>query len=507
MLDSVFDPSLMLTKSAQGECYGVTDGVGNFMHNANETLPDDIEVAELSRLVAEQNAQVRREADRPSTDDRRRPYLTIVVASMLSSANEVPRRDLSAGVNELRGAYLAQRAWNRFNTPTIKPPFLLRLVLANFGGNSEFAQHTAEKIQSLVDSDPTVIGVSGMGQTRDSTIRAAEILGSAIGHWQGIPMVASAPTGNAFTGKDFFFRIAPPNKRQAEAAITFATTEPRLRTRQPFLLHDPNDRYSADLKDDYLQELLRRRSGLGEPVEQPYEAGKSNTGNVLATRVKEMCELAAQRRRTPLLIYSGRANELPTLMEKLDESDCDRDTVVLGADDLSQLETAGYTDLAGNEQQRPRRVSFVDGRLYFTTLGPTEDGWRRITGGNPPSEAEQFFTLHADAQKEQGEAAQAFRSGPNGHVMLAFDAVNLLLSAIERARTEHNLPDRAKLYAALRATTGANLFRGVTGPVDFGQADPELLRRGADPRSKQVVVQQVIADGNRLRSAFVRALT
>lgn len=507
VLDSVFDPSLMLTKSAQGECYGVTDGIGNFMHDANETLPDDIEVAELSRLIAEQNDQVRREAARPAADDRRRPYVTLVVASMLSSANEVPRRDLSAGVNELRGAYLAQRAWNRFNTPTIKPPFLVRLVLANFGGNSEFAQHTAEKIQSLVDSDPTVIGVSGMGQTRDSTIRAAEILGSAIGPWQGIPMVASAPTGNAFSGKDYFFRIAPPNQRQAEAAISFAANESRLRDSQPFLLHDPTDRYSAELKDDYVRTLLRLRSRLGEPVEQTYEAGKSNTGNLLATRVKEMCEIAAQRKRKPLLIYSGRANEMPTLLEKLDDSACDRDTVILGADDLSQLETAGYTDLAGNEQQRARRVSYVDGRLFFTTLGPTEDGWRRITGGHPPAEAEQFFTQHADAQKEQGEQARAFRSGPNGHVMLAYDAVNLFLDAIERARTDTALPDRAKLYAALRATTGANLFRGVTGPVDFGQADPELLRRGADPRGKQVIVQQVIADGNNLRSAFVRAVT
>ncbi|MBP2472764.1 ABC-type branched-subunit amino acid transport system substrate-binding protein [Crossiella equi] len=507
VLDSVFDPSLVLAKSGQGECYGVTDGVGNFMHDTEEILPDDVEVAELSRLIAEQNEQVVREAARPATDDRRRPYATVVVASMLSSANEVPRRDLSAGVNELRGAYLAQRAWNRFNTSSIKPPFLLRLVLANFGGNSEFAQQTAERVQALVAADPTVVAVSGMGQTRDSTIRAAEILGAQVGPWQGIPMVASAPTGNAFSGKDYFFRVSPPNQRQAEAAIAFAATDPNLGNRQPFLLHDPTDRYSADLKDNYLKSLLGLRSGLAEPVELTYEAQKSTTANLLASRVQEMCARAARTNRRPLLVYSGRANEMPTLLEKLAESDCRADTAVLGADDLSQLETAGYSDLMGNEQQRPRRVSYVDGRLYFTTLGPTEEGWRRITGGHPPAEAEQFFSQHTDAQNEQPEPRRAFRSGPNGHVMLAYDAVNLLLNAVDRARTDTTLPDRAKLYAALRATTGPNTFRGVTGTVDFGTIDPELLRRGADPRNKQVVVQQVVADGDHLRSTFLRAIT
>jgi hypothetical protein len=157
----------------------------------------------ITRLVAAENESAVAQAKR-----RHVPYATVVVATMLSSVVEPNKRDLSAGVNELRGAYLAQRRWNHIDDGFLGKRAPVRLLFANFGGNSKYAERTAELIRQRAAADPSIVGVSGMGQTRRETVHAAAIVGGAL------PMVASAPSGDDFTGKPNFFRTAPPNKRR-----------------------------------------------------------------------------------------------------------------------------------------------------------------------------------------------------------------------------------------------------------------------------------------------------
>ncbi|WP_026257728.1 hypothetical protein [Actinopolymorpha alba] len=496
IVSGVLDDSRALSKEGDGQCIGVTDRPGAFAHG-HELLGDDVEVAELSRLIGEQNAQVIAESRTPGG----RPYVTVVVATMLSSADEGPQRDLSAGVNELRGAYLAQREWNRFDTPILQPSTLLRVVLANFGGNSVYAGDTARQIRRLAERDPTMIAVAGMGQTRDSTVEAAGILGTPGSDGPGIPMVGSVPSGTGFVGKPYFLRVAPSNDRQAEVAIDFAASDRRLRGRTPFLVFDKADQYSADLVEKYenhLQAEQRRTDPrLGPPAEMNYEADSNNTAQSLQQRVTEIC----QRSERPLILYAGRSNEMPTLLDELSRSTCGDQAVVLGGDDLSQLETADFRDLAGREE-------YVNGRLFFTTFAPTLDGWAKIRGGsaNVDPWVRRFFADYESQQRTPGgPSAKAFRSRPNGHIILAYDALRLIMTGVDRltTTTSDRPVDRGAVFDTLRDTTGLTAYPGVGGWVDFGSPDPAVPHVGADPKGKLVVVQEVVRTaGNNLESRY-----
>ena len=489
LVTSLTDDSLTLAKFDGGECIGVTDQAGDFSYKPADRLSDDdAEVAELSRLIADQNAQV---AD--AVNQGERSYVTIVVATMLSTTAEPPARDLSAGVNELRGAYLAQQRWNEFGTASARPDPLLRVLLANFGGNSEHADATAAQIKEVAERDPSVVAVTGMGQTRVKTVSAAELLGGGTGNWPGLPIIGSVTSGDDFTGKAQFFRVAPPNRRQVEVAVGFAqhTLPARHSTPlRPFVVYDQSDPYSANLRDLYQAGW----TGDPKPVDEPYEADAS-VNQVLHQRVDNICA-STPPGQDPLVIYTGRTTQIPTLLDLLGLSTCGQHAVVLGSDDLTQLETAGFRDLAGREQ-------YVDGKLFYTTFDDATPGAWRIIGPNgtvPPKVAD-FFDQYGRAQQQHGAAGdKAFRTPANGHIMLAYDAVQLVMDRVQGlpAADKRN---RGALAAALRQTTGDHAYQGISGMIDF-KVDRPLPAGGADPRQKLVVTEQVVLDGPKLTVAY-----
>src|SRR4029453_15956057 len=120
-------------------------------------------------------------------------------STMLSSVVVPNKRDLSAGVNELRGAYLAQRRWNHIDDGYLGKRVPVRLLFANFGGNSKYAERTAALIRVPGAVGRSAVGVPGMGQTRRETVRAAATIGAPAGSWGGLPIVGSAPSGDDFT--------------------------------------------------------------------------------------------------------------------------------------------------------------------------------------------------------------------------------------------------------------------------------------------------------------------
>ncbi len=499
---TLWDDSFTLSKVDHGQCVGLADTGGLFAYGETKLSGDDYEVEQLTRLIQEQNEQVLAEHNSPGG----RSYVTIVVATMLSSADEPPKRDLSAGVNELRGAYLTQRDWNRFAGPdggssSLLPRNpLLRVIPANFGGNSVYAEETAARIQELAERDPTVVAVTGMGQTREETLVAAELLGKPEGEWQGIPVVGSVPSGTGFTGKPAFFRTAPTNERQTQVAIEFALRDPRFANRRPYLFADPRDNYSSDLKINYERAIQAAHYGGNSPLSpaqsRDYEADTNNTATSLGQNIARMCQDADANRADPLLIYTGRTNEVPTLLDELSRSSCGQRTLVLGADDLSQLETANYADLRS-------RAEFVDGRLFFTTFGADRQGWLRMRPDSPlPAGVDRYFNDYE--QMRAAGAGRTFRSPSNGHIMLSYDAVWVVLDAVSRVEAvKGDIHDRRLLRDTLRQTTGDNAFTGVTGRIDFGPPTaPYSEQRGADAQEKLVVVQNVVADQDGLRSEY-----
>ena len=152
--------------------------------------------------------------------------------------------------------------------------------------------------------------------------------------------------------------------------------------------------------------------------------------------------------------------------------------MVFGGYDLTQLETTNLTDLEDIKR-------FAGGRLYFTTFAWTP-------GSEPiPQPTQQFFTTYEASQKKH--ARRAFLSGPNGHVLLAYDAVNVVACPTSVGAS------REMLYDKLRTMRD---FPGASGRLTFDQTGTSGTS-GADPADKLVVGQIVKLDNGSLGFRYV----
>ncbi len=446
-----------LSKTDGVQCVGLSEKPGRFAYGDPASQNnDDAEVEELAKLIAEENDRVARVKDRV--------VVTIVVATMLSSTERV-KRDLSAGVNELRGAYLAQRDWNQLDGLGRNP--LVRLVLANFGGESKYAEQVAERIRAYAERDlpALVVAVTGLGQSRGTTQSALGVLGPSKEHPNGIPMVGSSLSSTNFSNKPYFFRIAPANDRQAQVSARIIERTEVLRGRPLHLLRSTGDEYSSDLAEGFLKVL--------SPEVHDYDETANTVAAQLGTLVADICRKSPN----PLILYTGRTAEVGGLLTELSRSNC-ADPVVFGGDDLTQLETTSFTDLEDVKR-------FADGRLYFTTFAWTP-------GREPiPQPTQQFFTTYEAAQKRH--ARKAFLSGPNGHILLAYDAVSVV------ARSSDVGASREHVFEKLRTLRD---FPGASGRLTFARPGASGLS-GADPADKLVVGQIVKLDNGFLVSRYV----
>ncbi|MFS8101671.1 hypothetical protein LFM09_31545 [Lentzea alba] len=444
-----------LSKMDGVQCIGLSERPGRFAYGDPASQNnDDAEVEELAKLIAEENDRAAKVKDRSK--------VTIVVATMLSS-NERVKRDLSAGVNELRGAYLAQRDWNQLDGLGRNP--LVRLVLANFGGESKYAEKVAEEIRKYAERDPSVVAVTGLGQSRGTTLSALGVLGPSKDHPNGIPMVGSSLSSTSFSQKPYFFRIAPANDRQAQVAARIIERTEALRGRPLHLVRSPGDEYSSDLADEF-DEVLK-------PQRHDYDETANEVATQLGNVVREIC----QQSPNPLILYTGRTAEVGGLLTELSHSNC-TDPVVFGGDDLTQLETTNFTDLEDVKR-------FADGRLYFTTFAWTP-------GREPiPQSTQQFFTTYEAAQKRH--ARRAFLSGPNGHILLAYDAVSVV------ARQTPVGASREQVFERLHTLSD---FPGASGRLTFARPGVSGTS-GSNPVDKLVVGQIVKLDNGILVSRYV----
>lgn len=447
-----FDDRLRLERVGD-ECIGVTASAVSFSASAREPSPEEREITELATAIEGQNR------DAESAQQEARPIVTIVVATMLSSGGESGDGSVAAGVNELRGALLAQR---RANEPSgaISKRFRVRLLLANLGGNSRYATQTADAIVAHARDDLGIVGVTGMGQTRAETIAAAQILGGA-----GIPMVGSAPSGDAFENSPYFIRLAPSNERQGQ--IIAEVTRTAFPDHRPFLLWDAGaDTYSSELKDDMDRAFMERGTGPLRLLD--YRAGDVDVAGTIEGRLRQLCTEAGL---TPaLLLYSGRANELPTVLDRLRTVPCANNVRILAGDDLTQLVTQGFRLL---HQE-------LSDRLYYSTFGRGVDGPAR------PQELVDFAEEYATAEAKY---PGGFTTGANGHTMLAHDALTLLFdAALATAAPAGAPPSRSDVFPVARATN-RRMVTGNVGLVPFGPSPTA----GAEVPDKLVVVQEIFS--------------
>lgn len=475
---SFVDPTLLLAREDNGECVGLTTSATSFAYGDrsnpdSQTETEDIqEIAELSHLIYEQNQQVDQHVA-----DGDRPAVTVVVATMLSTIDSQPYRDLTLGVNELRGAYLAQQGWNKFGGDGL-PGFLVRLALANLGGDSAYATYTADRIKRYAQADPSVIAVTGMGQTRDQTLQAATVLGGGDGSWDGMPVVTTAPTGTQFEVERDVFMTAATDDRQTQVAVDYIRSRPELSRLSKFVVYDPSDPYSQELSDDYANMLTDDE--LPVTSYQNYTASQMDESD----QIERIAGAVCGRSKAPLVIYVGRANELPTLVDGLTDAHCADHAVLFGDDDLTQTETHDFQDLKGR----------VDSdQLYYTTFAAACPDLTATD--NPACQAKPF----ADIYPKDGQVA--FRTGWNGELMLAYDAIRLTLNAAKQVDLPPgDVPTRRQVATQLEHEPPQ---QGTAGVIDFGPFNRAVPDAGRVDPNKQVVIEMLCRHGAGLTPVVV----
>lgn len=110
--------------------------------------PSSWTVAELEEAVHDENVEVREVSG---------PFVTVVYAGPLSSDPDGAPSPVK-GIEELAGVHVAQKAIN--DTSSRK----LRVLVANGGVDMQHQVTMADKIAAYADTDPTLIGVVGIGR-------------------------------------------------------------------------------------------------------------------------------------------------------------------------------------------------------------------------------------------------------------------------------------------------------------------------------------------------------
>jgi ABC-type branched-subunit amino acid transport system substrate-binding protein len=370
------------------------------------------------------------------------PYITLVVGTLLTGDPS----NISEGRDNLQGAYVAQKEYN--DGAKLTGGTKLRLLVANAGSKPEYTPEVAQMIVQAAKGDTSIVGVMGWPYSANA-LAAAPILGNA-----HIPMVSSDASTDKLTGiSPYFFRIVPPNIRQAIAGAKYAEQE--LHAKKVALFVDPNDPYCNTLAAGFTKQFVELD-------------GNQIVDTEIYTRGKDQARLPgllqkALNSHPDLIYFAGYGNDLDVLLRNFPSSQ--PDLQVLGGDSYYQL--GAYSP------------STPLSRLRFTAFA-YPDEWR-IMGMDESQQP--FFSEYPaafnPANADHHEKPYGFTRA-NSDTILSYDAMIVLLKGCQNglALKDPLTPDA--LQKGLAQITGANAIQGLSGQISFGS--------NGDPVNKAIVI-------------------
>ncbi len=375
------------------------------------------------------------------------PYITLVVATMLTGTDS----DIVAGREGLQGAYIAQKTSN--DGFLLHGGVLVRLLIANSGGNPQDATKIAQQIVQKAQQDHTIVGVMGWPFSAQS-LAAITILSNA-----HIPMVSQTASTDALTGiSSFFFRVCPSNLIQAIIGAQYVKNT--LKAKRVVLFVDPKNSYSLSLANDFTQALAK--AGVQIIHTENYTRGK---GAGLPPLLQN-----ALTYNPDLIYFSGYADDMGVLMTNLQTSDSNLQ--MMGGDALYQL--GAYSSSAHANYHRLRFTAFA-----------FPDEWQ-VLRQSPPA----FFANYTQAYDPHAQqpAGTYGYNRPDADVILSYDATLALLQASNNVLINGQTnPTPDDLQQSLANMNDARSIQGVSGQIAFG---PD-----GNPISKAVVVLSVSPQG------------
>jgi len=368
-------------------------------------------------------------------------YITVVVATMLSSDN------IGVGRDDLQGAYVAQKEYN--DASKLNGGTLVRLLVASSGSKTPNATLVAQQIVQLAKSDKTFVGVMGWPFS-SRTEAALQTLSNA-----HIPMVSQSSSDDSLTNaSSYFFRVAPPNKAQGVAGAQYAVNT--LKAKNIALFFDPSDPYSQSLANDFAQNLSASSKII---VKEQYTVGKPSS---ITAPLQD-----ALSKNPDLIYFSGYASDVSAVATNLPQGS---NLTVLGGDALYEL--GGY----------PAGSSSGFTHIKFTAFF-YPDIWGNLGLNNAPQKPK-FFTEYATAFSANGTKTGYGYDRADSDAALSYDGTVALLTAYNIASPSGGQITLDQMRQALTKTS----FQGVSGQIQLGS--------DGDPVNKVIVVLTVDKQGH-----------
>lgn len=436
-----------------GTCVGVDVGASGLGNGKNEKALKEVLVQ-----IERQNKVVEKAAHKKRTDGASplTRYRTVVYLGAFSGGEGAEDPVRGGTLPALRGVALAQKHINDSTDPGDHVP--LRVIAADAGDRLKDAEAVAQHIVELaVDEDPSIIGVVGFVQSRQSTFDAVKVLDQA-----GIPMVGTSGTSDRFAelGKHFF-QLAPTDSRSAKIMARFVEKAAFVRGGRGAgaadevhkadgveLVYDPDDPYSAGLGNEFNKEYedhnpIRMHEAPASPEDRKTR---------LSEIARNVCEAVSENPRTAL-VWAGRGSEFINFLKEFNEhsTQCPR-LSVLGDDDVSS---------ALIEEAHPWSI-FRGLDLHYVNDGSAPLLEKENT------EAGNFRSEYASEYKTESDS-QARALMYDGHSAVGWDALHYLSNGVDAAweavgAREDEALNRTGVQTALYQGIGG--YDGATGYID-----------------------------------------
>ncbi|MEV0371297.1 hypothetical protein AB0I10_15930 [Streptomyces sp. NPDC050636] len=456
------DDADTLRTAATGECIGVA------RHGFTFHSPDP-QLNKTLGTIYDQN----RRAEQAHQAAPARPLVTLVHLSALLSSSGKPTGQLAYGREALQGAASAQSRQLR-STGAAEP--ILRIFPANAGSGMRFGTQVVEILEGLKRQDPTIVGVTGLDQSREATNRTIRKLTAA-----GLPMVATTLSADSLVRQSpMYFQVSPQNTREADVAAAYADhvvgkgkAKPERRVRV-IGSADPTDTYSRNLSDDVAKRFRSKgfvveRTSFAPPPAPGAEPSSDAPGPGAVGQ--RSCSYRG------LVFFAGRSEDFESLLGGINESCNSAPPTLIGGDDVARL--------AADADRRAHYPGIPYDFLDFTLGSARCDGTSEL-----------YAELSKLFPEECGKVAS---SSLDGHAALGFDAVKLYINAVKQLREDApQMPlTPPAVWHAISGVHGDQALDGESGVISFG-GDVERQV----PLDKLLSVQHIDGVGRPTQAGF-----
>ncbi|CAM5491319.1 Amino acid ABC transporter substrate-binding protein OS=Streptomyces alboniger OX=132473 GN=CP975_04275 PE=4 SV=1 [Streptomyces alboniger] len=437
-----------------GDCVGVTE----------HAFDADPRAESLIEAIADENEKVRRDAESPTDNSARIPYVRIALMMPFTSdgssamTTDMIRRGLA-------GALAAQQEANSASGPHYQ------LLLAPDGRNLDQWEPVVERLGELAaDKEAPLIGVTGIPSSTPETRQAIGALSKA-----GIPTVGPVITA-ADMNAEQFFKTSPNNEQFAGALKQYLEEKPQAE--KGFLVWDnrSEDVYSQNLREVFEQHFDKDYDFKGR---NSNFTGSSGTDKGIPRRFTDAAQKICATR-SDTVFFAGRDQDLPAFVKRLaQEGDCGRS----GRLRLLKVGIGLEPTLTTPETDRWLK----EAEATIVAASSVDPAWWKGGRHDPPRALGRFMDRYKELKAEHGFDGEFL---DDGYAVMYHDAFTLLADAVDRTYSELN-EDRGNsggtdgkggdaplrltkndvyntlLMPSITATGCSNCLRGAAGAYGF----------------------------------------